>query len=203
MEAFIAFLIAVTFSFIGSLPPGTLNLTVIQLGLEHRINIAWRFALASAIIEYPYAWLAIEFESLIASSPVITENFQLITGLVMLLLGLFSLAVSKTPSKLYQRFNESGFRRGIILSILNPLALPFWIAVTAYLKSQGWITLATRTERISYLLGVSVGAFALLMALAFAAKKVISQFQGNTLLKKIPGITLCALGLYALVQYFF
>lgn len=202
MNALITFLIAFTFSFIGSIPPGTLNLSIIQLGLEHRINVAWRFAIASSIIEFPYAWIAIEFENLISDSPFITTYFQLITGTVMILLGALNLRMANKPSKLYQRFNDSGFRRGLILGILNPMALPFWIAMTAYLKSTGWITLSTSTEKFSYLVGVCLGAFVLLVILAFTARKVVSQFQGNTLLKKIPGITLLLLGAYAIGDYF-
>jgi threonine/homoserine/homoserine lactone efflux protein len=202
MNALIAFLVAFIFSFIGSIPPGTLNLSIIQLGLEHRINVAWRFAIACTIIEIPYAWIAIEFENLIFDSPVVTDYFQLITGAVMIVLGTLNLIMANKPSQLYQRFSDSGFRRGLILGILNPMALPFWIAMTAYLESNEWITLSTTIDKFSYLMGVWLGAFVLLMILAFTAKKVVSQFQGNTLLKKIPGITLLLLGLYAIGDYF-
>lgn len=203
MEVLITFFIAFCFSFIGTIPPGTLNLTIIGLGLEHRLPTAWRFALAAAIIEYPYAWLAVEFETLVTSSPVITENFQIITAVVMIVLGVLSLWSAKKPSALAKRFHESGFRRGILLALLNPLALPFWVAMTAYLKSQQWVDLDTRPELHFYLLGVSLGSLALLMILAYLARKVVSQFQGNTFLKKIPGITLLVLGAYAVMQYFF
>jgi threonine/homoserine/homoserine lactone efflux protein len=203
MDALLAFFIAFFFSFIGTIPPGTINLTIIQLGLEHRISTAWRFALAASLIEYGYAWLAVEFENLITSSPAVTGNFELIAAVVMITLGTISLVSSKRPSALAQRFNESGFRRGIILGLLNPLALPFWVAMTAYIKSQGWITLSTNVELHCYLLGVSVGGLALMMLFAVLAKKVVSYFQGNTLLKKIPGITLLVLGVYAIVQYIF
>jgi len=50
---------------------------VLQMGLEHRIKIALRFALAVAIVEYPYAWIAVEFEQLITSSPVVLQNLSL------------------------------------------------------------------------------------------------------------------------------
>ncbi|NJM24233.1 MAG: hypothetical protein HC859_00495 [Bacteroidia bacterium] len=87
----VTFLIAALFSFIGSIPPGTLNLTILQLGLEKRISIAWRFALAAVVVEYPYAWLAVKFEKLILSSPVITDNFKLIAACVMTALGAFNI----------------------------------------------------------------------------------------------------------------
>src|SRR5688500_2444634 len=81
------FLLAFLFSFLGSIPPGTLNLTVLQLGLEKKMNIAWRFAIAAALIEYPYAWLAVTFENYITSSSVILGNFKLISAIVMISLG--------------------------------------------------------------------------------------------------------------------
>ncbi|MBT1700038.1 LysE family transporter [Fulvivirgaceae bacterium PWU4] len=203
MEALLTLSIAFLFSFIGTIPPGTMNLTIIGLGLEHRISTAWRFALAAALIEYPYAWLAVEFENLITSSPMITANFRIITGVVMTVLGVISLRSSQKPSPFAKRFQESGFRRGILLALLNPLALPFWVAMTAYLKSQRWIDLDTNMEVHFYLLGVSLGSLSLLIILAYLARRVVRQFQGNTFLKKIPGITLLVLGAYALIQYFF
>lgn len=201
MDVFFTFLIALFFSFIGSIPPGTLNLSMIQIGLESRMDIAWRFALATALIEYPYAWLAIEFESLISENPAITNHLQLITAIVMILLGGYNLWAAQKPGRTSQKFNASGFRRGIILSILNPLALPFWIALTAYLKSVGWIDLSSTLEIHSYLIGVSLGSLTLMISLAYLAKKLMSHYQENSMLKKIPGVTLIALGLYALVAY--
>lgn len=203
MEVLITFAIAFFFSFVGTIPPGTLNLTIIQLGLDHRINIAWRMAFAAALIEYPYAWLAIEFEEFITKSSLITHNFQLLTGIVMILLGIFNLWSSSKPSKLSQRFQASGFRKGIVLGLLNPLAVPFWMAITAYIKSQGWIDLSTRIEVHAYLLGVSAGTLALFMLLAYLARMVVSQFQTNDFLQKTPGVVLILLGVYSLTEYIF
>jgi threonine/homoserine/homoserine lactone efflux protein len=203
MEVLLTFLIAFFFSFIGTIPPGTLNLSIIQLGLDHRIATAWRFAFAGGIVEYIYAWIAVEFEALITSSPVVTENFQLITAIVMISLGIANLWSSQKPSAMATRFSASGFRRGIVLGVLNPMALPFWVAMTAYIKSQGWADLSSALELHSYLLGVALGGIALMMILAYLAKKVVAYFQENKLLKKIPGITLLSLGLYAIIQYFF
>jgi threonine/homoserine/homoserine lactone efflux protein len=202
MTLITTFIVAFIFSFIGSIPPGTLNLTVIQLGLEHRMGTAWRFSIAAAIVEIPYGWIAIEFENMLTSSTGISGYFKLVTGVVMIGLGALNLFSSNKPSRLRERFNESGFRRGLVLSVLNPMALPFWIAMTAYLKSTDWITLSTLNEKLFYLLGVALGAMMLLIGMAIFAKRVISQFEGNTALKKVPGITLLLLGLYALVTHF-
>jgi threonine/homoserine/homoserine lactone efflux protein len=195
------FLLGFILSFIGSIPPGTLNLAVLQLGMEYKIKAALRFALAVAIIEYPYAWIAVVFEDWVTASPIIVDNFQLITAIVMLVIGAFSVWSARKPSEFSVRFNESGFRRGLVLSILNPMAIPFWIAYTAFLKSQGWIDLSSQWFVHSYVLGTSIGVMALLTLFAFLARRLASYVKDNRIVKLVPGITLLLLGIYAFINY--
>lgn len=197
------FLIGFVFSFLGSVPPGTLNLMVLQMALEHRIKAALRFALAVAIIEYPYTWIAVEFEQLITSSPVVLQNLKLWGAIIMTTIGIVSLWSVRKPSALSVKFQQSGFRRGVVLSLLNPQAIPFWIALTAYLKYQGWIDLSTSWRLHSYLLGTSLGALALLSLLIFAADRVASSFKNNRLIRMIPGLILLVLGIFGFIRYFF
>jgi threonine/homoserine/homoserine lactone efflux protein len=196
------FLVGMIFSFLGSVPPGTLNLCVLQLGLEKKTAAALRFALAVSIIEYPYTWIGVQFEYWITSSPQVIKSFHLITAVVMVLMGILNMAAARKPAVL-QRFNESGFRRGIVLSILNPMAIPFWIVVTAYLKSQAWIDLSTTGLLHSYLLGTAVGAMVLLTLFTFLAERLSGYVLHNRWLQMLPGITLLVLGLYALGRYLF
>jgi len=195
------FLLAFVFSFLGSIPPGTLNLTVLQLGLEKKMKIAWRFAAAAALIEYPYAWLAVTFESYITASPVILNNFKLISAVVLITLGGLNIWSAQKPTVFTTKFQDSGFRRGVILSILNPLAMPFWIGVTAYLSVQGWIALPDTSHLHIYLVGISLGGFTLLMLVAYLAKGMVVLLKPGSRIKLIPGFVLLALGIYALIEY--
>lgn len=195
------FIVGLVFSFLGSIPPGTMNLAVLQLGLEHKIKIALRFSLAVAIIEYPYAWIAVAFEDWVTSSPVIIENFQLITAIVMTVIGIFTIWSAHKPSEFSAKFSKSGFRRGLVFSILNPMAIPFWIGITAYLKAQGWVDISTAAFLHSYLFGTAIGVLLLLILFTFLAKRLSGYVRNNTLVKLIPGITLLVLGLYAFGKY--
>lgn len=195
-----AFLLAFAFSFVGSIPPGTINLTILQIGLDKKIVTAWKFALAAAAIEYPYGWIAVKFSSLILSSPGITKNLHLLTGIVMILIGALNLWNASKPTALTRKLDESGFRRGIVLGILNPLAIPFWVAMTAYMKGQEWINLSPLLHLHAYLTGVFLGALCLLITLAYLAGKVATLFVQKTFIKKIPGVVLIVLGLYAFYQ---
>ncbi len=195
------FLVGLVFSFLGSIPPGTMNLCVLQLGLERKVATAMRFSLAVAIIEYPYTWIGVVFEGWITSNPAIIENFQLITAVVMTLMGLLNIWTARKPTEFTTRFNESGFRRGLVLSILNPMAIPFWIGVTAYLKAQGWIDLGTTTLLHAYIFGTAIGALLLLTAFTFLADRLSAYVTNSKLVSLVPGVTLLALGMYAFWRY--
>lgn len=196
------FVIGLVASFIGSIPPGTLNILVLQMGLENKLRVAIRFILAVAIIEYPYAWIAVEFEHLITSSPLVQQNFKLLAAVVMLSLGILGLWSVRKPSTLTVKLQESGFRKGLVLSILNPQAIPWWIGMTAYLKAQGWIVLDNPWRLHSYVFGTSIGVLLLLLLLAFMAEKLASIMKHNRVVALLPSIILFLLGLIALVSYF-
>jgi threonine/homoserine/homoserine lactone efflux protein len=200
MSLFIAFGLAFIFSFIGTIPPGTLNLSVLQLGLENKLKAAWQFSIAASLMEYPYCWLAIRFEKFITSSPTIVENFERIGAVVMLVFGILNLFSLRKQHIKKVDAKEYGFTKGLVLGILNPLAMPYWIAITAYLKSQHWLVLNTVAELQGYLLGVVLGALSFFMVAAYLANRVAVYLKGNSVLKYIPAIMLIVLGLYGLIH---
>ena len=193
------------FSFIGSIPPGSLNLSVIQLSLQRHFGAAIRFGLAAAMVEFVYAAIAIKLQLYITSNPAIQSNFQLISASVLVLLGILNLATLKPKSGkkgVVRTMEFSGFRRGILLSIANPLAMPFWIVVTSYLQSNSWINLED-VSIWSYVCGISLGTLSLLVVLAFTAFKSSKLInRDNKYIKIIPGVVLLFLGLYSLAKLF-
>jgi threonine/homoserine/homoserine lactone efflux protein len=196
------FFVGAIASFLGSIPPGTLNILVLQLGLENKIKAAMRFALAVALIEYPYAWIAVEFEAWITSSPAIQQHFKILAASVMIILGVLGIWTAQKPTKVSVKMQESGFVRGLILSILNPQAIPWWIGVTAYLKSEGFVELDTPIRIHSYVLGTSIGALALLILLALLAERLSHLVTHNKLLAMTPGIVLLLLGILTLANIY-
>lgn len=201
MDVLQNFVLAFAFSFFGSIPPGTINLTVLQLGLERKTAIALRFIVAASILEYPYAWLAVEFEELITGSPFIIQNFKLIGAILLLALGFANLWSARKPTKFIQKFQDSGFRRGLILGLLNPMAMPYWIAITAYLRIEGWITISDGYELHSYLVGIVAGAIVILILISYTAKRIATMLQPGSFIKILPGIIFILLGVYSLYRY--
>lgn len=200
---FVTFILGFIFSFIGSIPPGTLNLSVVQLSIEGHKPAAFRFALAAAIFEFPYAYLAVAFEGLITSSPWVITNFRLLAAIVMLTLGIINIFthLKTKPEAVINTAKKSGFRRGVILSILNPLAIPFWIGVTAYLRNQQWLLINSTLDNLIYVGAISLGTFSLLGVLALLGSRMSGYFKKNRLVNLVPGLVFLILGVYALFQY--
>ena len=196
------FIIAFVFSFLGSIPPGAINISILQLGLENRTRAALRFALAAALIEFPYVLIAIQFEDWLTSTPLIMNNIRLISATVMFILGVVNLRIYYRPTKnqVLSKLQSSGFRKGLIISTLNPLAIPFWIGITAYLKIQQWIELLTWTHKLVYAAGVSIGTFTLLALFAYMGKRIKFKISSKGLTQLVPAIIFILLGLYALLQ---
>jgi threonine/homoserine/homoserine lactone efflux protein len=201
----VTFIVAFIVSFIGSIPPGAINLSVLQLGLEHRNDAALRFSMAAALIEIPYAFVAIRFQSLLESSPWLIDNFKLMAAIVLLVLGIMSLRQangSKPVSALVERIRKSGFRRGLLIGLFNPMAMVFWIGVTAYLKQHDWVDLSSTANELAYIVGLSLGTFTLLACLTYLSKAIAPLFKGNKYLERIPAVAFFLLAVYSAGQYF-
>lgn len=198
----ISFLLAFGFSFIGSIPPGAINLSVIQYAMEGKIREALRFSIASALVEFPYVLVAIFFSELLLSTEVIINNLKIISTSLILVLAIINTYSYLTPSKKVKKINSMGFRKGLIISIFNPLAMPFWIGVSAYLINQKWLLLNSMEEIILFATGVSLGTLALLITLILISIRFNIKVENQRLSKLIPALLFWVLGFYGVYQLF-
>ncbi len=152
MIATVNFLLAFFFSFIGSIPPGTINLTCVQLGLERKIGIAWRFAIllnhgvsvcldSRRVCRMDYLF------------PLGRGKHAIDNGNRDGCAGDLNTMDAFNTFYVTTKISESGFLRAFILSVLNPLAIPFWVGTTAYLNSLHWIDFLPRLRLHGYPLG--------------------------------------------------
>lgn len=197
----LVFFIGLFFSFLGSIPPGSINISVMQLAMQNKKKAALYFALAAALVEYVYAGFAVKFQMYLTENTAISGHFQIISGSVLLVLGIYNLM--KTSKKREETPGEekmAGFRKGILISLANPLAIPFWLAVTAYLQSMGWLNL-TSYNYLVYVAGISVGTFTLLGVVTWLGAK-FSSIQNNSFITyKVPGLVFLSMGLYTFYNW--
>lgn len=136
------FLIGLLASFIGSLPLGVLNLSVIQLSGTRSLNQGYLFSFGASVIELIQAFIAIWFAEWFLRSSELGNIFQLIAIPILIGLGVYYLRQKKysNPSETRTTSKMSGFTKGVLLSVANPVAIPFWIFYSAWFYSNQWIT---------------------------------------------------------------
>lgn len=198
-------IIAFVVSYLGSIPPGTINITSMQLSVQGHRRAALFFALAASLTEFVYAGVTVRFSIFLSERPEFTQNFKVITAIAMLVLGIANLA-SKLNTHSFMKNEDlkgrNGFKKGVLLGILNPLTIPFWLAVTAYLYNHQWINLVGRNFWF-YLIGISTGTFCLLLTVNRLGAKFTAIADNQWIVHRVPGIAFIALGLYNLIEWWF
>lgn len=205
MSPFSVFIVATIVSFVGSIPPGTINISVMQLAIKHRRSTAIAFGAAAALVELFYAGLTVRFHIFLTENTNITEYFHIIAGTAMIVLGFLNLR-SQTKTGDVKTIDDqikkrNAFKKGAILGIANPLTVPFWLAVTAYLQKHEWITL-DGVNLYAYAIGISAGTFILLLLVTQLGSKFKAIANNRIIVHIVPGILFICMGLYSYYQWY-
>ncbi|MGK0387384.1 MAG: threonine/homoserine/homoserine lactone efflux protein [Maribacter sp.] len=152
-------------SFVGSLPLGVLNLTAIEVAVSKRFYQVLLFALGVILIEYGQAYIGIRFSDYMLSNPTVNQIIQigviplfLSVGIAYLITGYKKRKASKIGARKLKVAERKipPFVKGIMLSIINPLAIPYWLAVTTSLNAAGQLNYGFIH---AFLCGVVMGTF--------------------------------------------
>ena len=122
-----SFFLAFGISYLGSIPPGVLNLTVIDISMRRAMKHAFLFALAAALIEFIQGFIALQFSDYLAVHSEVEFYIQLFVIPVFIGLGIAYLLKKNPPSHDVKEDNSNTFIKGMLLSVVNPLAIPFWL----------------------------------------------------------------------------
>jgi threonine/homoserine/homoserine lactone efflux protein len=191
------FFLAVAFSFFGSVPPATGNLITIQTSITKGIKAALIFALGEVIIELIYGYISLEISNLIAQVEGDDFYLKIIVIPIFAALSAYYFLNKKTVEKEARINYKTSFYYGLLIGLLNPLAIPYWIFYFSYFYSNGWIK--QDSPYLYFLLvGIPVGSFLLLTTYAVLGKKIatVLKFRIELLNKSIAFVFL----LMALLQ---
>jgi threonine/homoserine/homoserine lactone efflux protein len=194
--------IAFVVSYIGSIPPGTINVSVMQLAMLKKRRAALFFALAASSVEFLYAGITVQFHIFLNNNEVIADYFRIITSLALITLGLWNIFSKSTSSSVKvdtKLTGRHGFLRGLILGFLNPMTIPFWLAITTYLENDDWINVDEFGFWV-YLIGLASGTFCLLLTVNASGKRFTKIADNPFLVNKVPGFLLLSLGVYFLLK---
>lgn len=202
MDLIWLFVVGFVCSYLGSIPPGVINISVLQYGLHGHRSLGLRFALAACLVEFVYATATVRFHLFLTEHQAFTENFELISGIVLVALGIGSLANSeKTPSEKAVAESPKAFRKGLLVGVSNLIVIPFWLGVTAYLQSNDVIHIDGYGLLI-YVTGITAGTFFLMANVAYLSHRFQAIVENRKVVNKVPGIVLLLMGLYSFYKWF-
>lgn len=195
-------IVAFMVSYVGSIPPGTINVSVMQLSILKKHRAAIFLALAASTVEFIYAGITVQFHLYLNTHETIAVYFKIVTSMALIGLGLSNIFSRSSSSSIKVDTRVSGrhgFLRGLILGFLNPMTIPFWLAITTYLENDALIFLEDYGFWM-YLMGLSAGTFCLLLTVDALGKRFTKIADNPFLVHKVPGFILLGLGVYFLLK---
>jgi threonine/homoserine/homoserine lactone efflux protein len=152
------FLIGVVVNFIGYVPLGNVNLTVVQLSINRGSQAAMYFITSFSIIEFFFTYTIMYFADWFASQKQMLYWLDWILIVIFLVLGISSWFNNQKQMREADYSLTESVRYGIILGIVNPMQIPFWMIGGTYLISKGWVETGHGALAI-FSLGSALGSF--------------------------------------------
>jgi threonine/homoserine/homoserine lactone efflux protein len=198
---FLAGLVA-AISAVGSLQAGAVNVSVMQRTLRGRAREARWLALGGSLPEAAYAAVAVGLGGWIglaeSAGPVLLWGFPV----VLIGLGLYywlkpkrALEVAPKPER-----RRGAFLTGVLLAGANPQLLPFWLAVSEYLRANHWMG-DQLVDGVAFSLGAWLGALGLLLMVAWLSRKLPFSMTTPAQLKRLDyvvALIMIGLGVFGL-----
>lgn len=196
------FILGLAGSYLGGIPFGPINLSVVDTTLRHGRKAASKFSLASSLVEIGEAAVAILFGHLFSIELESTHALKILVIFFFIAAGLYFILKKDDPELVEQKKGSGHFFRGLSISFLNPQAIPFWIFVLTYLDTYDFFHLED-FNIITFLIGVALGKYLILTT--FGVFSSILEKRLKNICKMISnaiGITLLVIGAVQAVRYF-
>lgn len=205
-------IIGILLNAMGYIPPGNINLTVAQLTINKGMRQALYFILSFSIVEVFFTFGMMRFArwivsdvSLDASVSEVRLGTYVDVFMIMLFIVMGTVTwvnrkkVPKTRAE-DNRSKKGSVFYGMLLGVLNPVQIPFWLFFGNYIILHDWI----ETDYLSlviFSLGSGMGSALALYGYAHFAKYIQEKFALSSLLiNKSIAIFLWVLALYLIVK---
>jgi threonine/homoserine/homoserine lactone efflux protein len=183
--------------FIGYLPLGNINLTVVQMSLTETAKSLWTYILFVAAMEFLYCVACIGAADLLMQQPDWIIRLKWLGVIIFALLGFSSLLKVEHPERTTGNIH---IRKGILIAIVNPFQVPFWLIWSVYLTQNKFL----RKEAFYIaLFGMvtAAGTAAVLWLYAIGGKNVVERLGlSRTFMNRFIGVILLGLAAWQMAK---
>lgn len=202
---FLTFFLGLILNSLGYIPPGNINLTVVQLTISRGIKQALYFIVAFSAIEVLFTFGVMRFVQWLSSEIKFDYYIDWVMIFLFLVLGISTWRSRKEMPKADYSKKDS-IRYGMVLGVLNPMQIPFWLFVGTYLISHEWIDIGYLSLSV-FSVGSGIGAGLALYGFARFAQYIQTKFTLTTYVvnKAIAGLffALSAYHVFKLIYVFY
>lgn len=147
-------------SFVGTLPFGTINVSVTEAAIQRGVRVGIFMGIGASIVEFFQSYIALSFYHILTHNPAVERMIILVCIPIFLAIGVYYLfkknkSMGKPTST---ASNAIGAAKGLMLSSLNLLAIPYYVFIGGYLYSSEYISLKGRFIA-AFATGVVIGSF--------------------------------------------
>ena len=190
--------------FVGGIPLGIINMSVVNITLKKSTQSAYRFALGSSIVEIFEASVAIIFGLAIEGLLRHSQLLQFIVFFAFVFLGLYFLL--KKPKPVFYESQEnkksSEFVKGIVVALLNPQAIPFWLFALAFVAPYHIIDFVG-SNLYFFLGGVFIGKLLALMLFTRGANYIKTHLSRSSgIIDKAMGSIFIIIGIVQAFRFY-
>jgi len=200
------FFYAASISFLGTLPLGTLNLSVANFAFKHDLPGAVGFSVAAISVEMTLVRVALLAIKRLEVLKRLFRVFSILTCLILLGLAFSSLLAAYQMQEFRASLPFSTLNpvlSGLLLSLINPLHLPFWMGWTAILKSKKILDDRPSSYN-TFIIAIGTGTSLAFFIYGTAGRFLINLLGSReVLLNWVVGIALLITALAQLYKTFF
>ena len=190
--------------FIGGLPLGIINMSVVNITIKKSSKSAYQFALGSSLVEIFEASVAVIFGLAIEGYVRDNQYVQSILFFAFVIIGLYFLIKKSRP--IYYESSatkkSSEFFRGVVVALLNPQAIPFWLFALAFVAPYHIIDFVG-SNLYFFLGGVFIGKLLALVLFTKGAQYIKAHVsQSSSIIDKTMGSIFIIIGLIQALEFF-
>ena len=188
-------------AYFGLISPGMLNMTALKIRMNTGISESIKFAFGASVIVFVQAGIALYFADYFNKNPQIIERLKIAGVVVFFMLSIFFFLLSRkklNPKAANAKGNY--FLKGIGMSSINMLGIPFYLGISIFLATENKI-LIEQPYILLFVFGASIGSFLLFSTYIVFAKFIsvkVSFIAKN--INLILSLLFLALGIFTLVK---
>lgn len=180
----LSFLWGLWWSYVFSLPPGIINLSVLDTTAHKGLKYGVILALAACIVEFVQSFIGTKFSAWFLAN----ENIKVYIKIAIIpIFIIMSISYYRKAYKVYRdkklnidRDNNGkrigSFGKGLLVGVLNPIAIPFFIFLAAKTESEGLLK-DTWPSIFIYVSGTTIGTFLAFFTYGVLSKVIASKLR--------------------------